>query len=707
MLSIENLRTVFGSTPNGCLILYPDAPRFTIAYANQIYLDAVQRSADIIGKGVLEAFPENGVPTASAEYLKSALQEVMEQRTVHKTPVFRYDITNRENETAEAHFWICDTYPLLNDLNSIEFIVRIPTDVTQLISEHVQNAKSGEIKIQDANNPLFADSPDAVFTMDLEGRFLTVNKKLVEIAEFPEADLLKASYDSFIHPLDQQLVTAHFDRARNGEIGNFEAAALSASGKDFLLKITYLPIFLSNIVVGVYIIAKDITAVKQAEIRLEAYNQRIFNILESITDGFVAVDRNFTVNYWNKEAERILLKSREDAIGKNLWELYPQTVTLKFYSEYHRALEENVSIQFLEYFKEVNSWLEVAVYPSEDGLSIYFKDITDRIKGEDQLIQAKEQYQDLFDLSPMPTWVYDRETLAFLDVNKAAIAHYGYSREEFLSKTLKDIRPAEDVENLLQFIKNKDIPNRNSKDIARHVKKTGEVISVEVEGATISFHGRTARLVLVMDITERIEQELQITESIERYNMVSKATSDAIYEWSLLKRTLTWNRGFETLFGHEYSSTEDDDRWFSRLHPEDKPGIMKAMNEAFAARQRKITQEYRFRCADGSYKFVLDRSYLIYGDSDKPIRIIGAIQDITDRLNHIRKLEETNKKLTDISWLQCHVVRAPLARVMSLTDLLNYDETDQDKKELLHRLKNSADELDAVVREIIERTEGI
>lgn len=579
MLSIENLRTVFGSTPNGCLILYPDAPRFTIAYANPVYLDAVQRSADIIGKGILEAFPETGVPTVSAEYLKSALQEVMEHKTAHKTPVFRYDITSMDNETTEAHFWICDTYPLLNDLNSIEFIVRIPTDVTHLIPEHVQNAKSGEIKSQDANNPLFADSPDAVFTMDLEGRFLTVNKKLVEIAEFPEADLLKASFNSFIHPVDQQLAADHFDRGRNGEIGNFETAAVSASGKKFLLKITYLPIFLSNVVVGVYIIAKDITQIKQAEVRLEAYNQRISNILESITDGFVAVDHSFTVNYWNKEAERILLKSREDAIGKNLWDLYPETVKLKFYSEYHRALEENVSIQFLEYLEEVNSWLEVVVYPSEDGLSIYFKDITARIKGEEQLIQAKEQYQDLFNLSPLPTWVYDMETLAFLDVNKAALEHYGYNREEFLRKTLRDVRPAEDIDNLLQVIKNKGLSSQNSTGIARHVKKSGEVISVEVEGANISFQGRTARLIVV--------------------------------------------------------------------------------------------------------------------------------RDITDRLNHIRKLEDTNRKLTDISWLQCHVVRAPLAQVMSFTHLLSYDERSREKKELLNCLKDAADELDAVVREIIERTEGI
>jgi PAS domain S-box-containing protein len=579
MLSIENLRTVFGSTPNGCLILYPDAPRFTIAYANQIYLNAVNRSTDIIGMGVLEAFPDVWSHTANTDHLQPALQEVMHERTVHKTPVFRYDVSDPETDQMEAHFWICHTYPLLNEFNSIEYIVRIPTDVTQLISEHVQNGTSGKIKLQDADNPLFADSPDAVFTMDLAGKFLTVNKKFVEIAEFPEAELLKVSYQSIIHPADLERVARHFDCARNGEVGNFEAAALSSNGKEFRLKITYLPIVLSNEVVGVYVIAKNVTEIKEAERKMEAYNQRISNILESITDGFVTVDHSFTVSYWNKEAERILLKSREDVIGKNLWDLYPEAINLKFYSQYHRALQENVSLQFEEYLQEVDSWLEVAVYPSEDGLSIYFKNITERINGEEQLIQAKEQYQDLFDLSPLPTWVYDMETLAFLDVNKAAMEHYGYSRDEFLSKTLRDIRPPEDVNHLMEVIKNEVITNQFAKSTSRHVKKNGELIFVEVEGATISFHGRTARLVLVIDITER--------------------------------------------------------------------------------------------------------------------------------LNYVRELELTNKKLTDISWLQCHVVRAPLAQIMSLADLLNYDEIAREKKELLNCLRNSAAELDGVVREIIERTEGI
>src|SRR5690606_40607456 len=92
----------------------------------------------------------------------------------------------------------------------------------------------------------------------------------------------------------------------------------------------------------------------------------------------------------------------------------------------------------------LNKWIEASCYPSSNGLSVYFKDITSRKNNEEQIIKERQKYQNLFSLSPIPMWVYDIETLKFLDVNDAAVQHYGYSREEFLSLTINDIRPKED-----------------------------------------------------------------------------------------------------------------------------------------------------------------------------------------------------------------------------------------------------------------------
>jgi len=126
------------------------------------------------------------------------------------------------------------------------------------------------------------------------------------------------------------------------------------------------------------------------EQRLIDYQRKISNILESFTDGFFEVDEFWVVTYWNKAAERILMMPRAEIIGKNLWQAYPEAMDLKFYPEYHRAVADNVSVRFEEYYEQNQLWIEVAAFPSGRGLSVYFKDITERVN-QVKAIEAQNQ----------------------------------------------------------------------------------------------------------------------------------------------------------------------------------------------------------------------------------------------------------------------------------------------------------------------------
>ncbi|PKP32291.1 MAG: hypothetical protein CVT99_06020 [Bacteroidetes bacterium HGW-Bacteroidetes-16] len=138
----------------------------------------------------------------------------------------------------------------------------------------------------------------------------------------------------------------------------------------------------------------------------------------------------------------------------------------------------------------------------------YVVDITKQKNSEKELIKSEEKYRLLFDNNPQPMWIYDLETLAFLEVNQAAIKHYGYSKAEFLSMTLKDIRPEEDIPALLEDIKNTHL-NLNSAGEWRHLKKNGELIDVEITSHSVIFNDRKARHILVNDITERKRVQLE------------------------------------------------------------------------------------------------------------------------------------------------------------------------------------------------------
>src|SRR5205814_6555 len=111
------------------------------------------------------------------------------------------------------------------------------------------------------------------------------------------------------------------------------------------------------------------------------------------------------------------------------------------------------------------------------------RDITDRREAEESLRESEKQYRLMFDSNPNPMWIFDRETLAFLAVNDAAIRHYGYSCEEFLALTIKDICPAEDVAGVLEVLQREA---KGTQEIWRHRKKDGSPLQVEVKWSPIS-----------------------------------------------------------------------------------------------------------------------------------------------------------------------------------------------------------------------------
>lgn len=681
-------------------------------------------------------------------------------------------------------------------------------------------------------HPLFNEYPDPVFTMDLKGNFVSVNKSLVRLAECSKEEVLKMSFTSFLLPEHLEDIFEIFKRATAGEIQDFETDVISSKGTLRTLSIKNIPIVSGGVVKGVYAIAQDITETKKTERKLSEYNHRISTILESITDGFYAIDKNSIVTYWNREAERLLRVPKSKIIGKNLWEVFKEAVPLKFYTEYKISIESQVSRRFEEYFPPLACWYEVTTFPSEGGLSVYFKDITKRKKTEKELRVQKERYKDLFNQSPLPQWVYDLDTLKFLDVNKAAIEHYGYSKEEFLSMTIKEIRPPEEIQALEDILKTEVRPKNFHRAVVVHQKKTGEKIMVRVDGNPINYKGKNARLILAVDetdkikatealqasekrfkamvqdgsdliailnkngnysyvspnsklvfgiedkdlinqnifslvheddkqlladkllilsngqhikvppfrlkdsegsyrwiemlitdmsddaaisgiianardITQRMQNNLKTQESIERFNTVSKATSDAIWDWDFLTGQVDWNKGITGIYGHKHTSYSHN-WWLDHVHPEDVQKLVEKLDSLIKNKESKMITEYRFQCADGSYKFVLDRAFLIFSDNGEPKRMIGSMQDISERINYIQSIEEQNERLRDIGWIQSHLVRAPLARILGLSKLIYDKDTDAElRKELLSYLDISATELDNVISEIVKKSEEI
>jgi len=178
--------------------------------------------------------------------------------------------------------------------------------------------------------------------------------------------------------------------------------------------------------------------------------------------------------------------------------------------------------------KSVSEGISDYLLKDELNAAMLYKSIIyaiERTKTVAELISSERRYSDLFDLSPQPMWVFDSETFKFTQVNKATIALYGYSEEEFLNITLMDIKMEEDIPKAILGLRSKNAQKGVYKDLTKHRKKGGEIIEVEISSTPITINGRRFRSVVAIDVTEKNQYENKITRAIiktqedERYEI--------------------------------------------------------------------------------------------------------------------------------------------------------------------------------------------
>ncbi len=260
---------------------------------------------------------------------------------------------------------------------------------------------------------------------------------------------------------------------------------------------------------GAVVAHSDVTARKIAEITLRRKEQDLAATLKAVPDMLFEMDAQGTYLACHSRCTE-LLATQGDFLGRRVAEvLPPETAAIVEAALGEAAAQGHASgHQIAMALPQGTAWFELSIArremtPGEAArFMVLARNITERKQGEQALRDSEARYRELFDSNPEPMWVYELETLAFLAVNNAAVVRYGYSRDEFLAMTLRDIRPEAERPRLAQHMSQAEQGPR-SPGLWFHRCKDGRLMTVEISSQTLAFGARQARLVLARDVTER------------------------------------------------------------------------------------------------------------------------------------------------------------------------------------------------------------
>src|SRR5437870_5442826 len=302
----------------------------------------------------------------------------------------------------------------------------------------------------------------------------------------------------------------------------------------------------------------------------------------------------------------------------------------------------------------------------EDGQVMYYVgilvDITARKHAEEVLRQNEASFRLLFAGNPLPMWVYDLATLHFLEVNAAAVAHYGYTREEFLAMRITDIRPREDVEHLVANLA-KPRPVLQSSGEWRHRCKNGQVIDVQIESHAMQFAGHNAVLVVAQDITDRKRAEEALAESEEQYRYLFENANDAIFTIDLKGNFTTLNKAAELLSG--YLRGEALQKNIADVLPPDHLATARAMLTSKVTGGDPTRYEVELLTKDGR-RVPVEIATTLISRFGQPLGVQGVGRDMTESK---RAEEEIKRHLNRLTALRA--IDVAIASSLDLSLALN------------------------------------
>jgi len=468
-------------------------------------------------------------------------------------------------------------------------------------------------------------------------------------------------------------------------------------------------------VIGAVALNRDITERKKMEEALRLSKNHLQNILESISDTFISFDQDWNIVYVNQKAADILGTTPEELIGKNAWSVYPQEKNAAGYLNLLKAKETRQPVHAEYYAPQLNRWLEVRIYPTTEGVSVFSNDITERKQAEETLNYRKALLEAQNEAIP--------DAIIIVDTKGKILSHN--RRFADLWGIPDEIIQNHDDTAALQFAMNQLVdPQEFIKRVNHYYNHPDEIAHEELlfkDGRIIERYGnavigedgtRYGWAWYFRDVTQQRKAEQLIRENEMLLTSITNAAPITLWMTDQEGNISFVNQTWIDWTGHPLPD-QLGKGWTEFIIPEDRPAVWSVFVSAFAER-RYYKTDFRIRRADGRIQWCTSRGVPRYTSEGIFAGYVGSCTDITERKiteqelenkvrERTRELERSNDELQQFAYVASHDLQEPVRKIKTFADLLQRSAlgADEQAASYLNRISASSDRMQSLIRDIL------
>jgi two-component system CheB/CheR fusion protein len=455
-----------------------------------------------------------------------------------------------------------------------------------------------------------------------------------------------------------------YSKAFNGQSYTIETIVPETENSDIkYIETSFNPIYFNNIIEGIACYSRDVTQSRVYQKEITEYNKKLKTAQKIANMGYWELDLIKNQLFWSEQVYAIW------GVDKNNYEVNFDNFIKSIHNDdlntfnihYEKTFNDLEPVDFEHRITLPDGTIK---WVHELGNIIYNSDKKPiRLEGTVQditqqklaILELEEQNHFITTaLENLPIGIavnkIDDGTATLM--NKTFADIYGWPEKEltnlesFFEKVYPDPIYRKQIKDQIISDLQSAEPNRMNWEGVKITTKKGKQRIINAKN--IPLYDQNLMISSVLDVTEKALAEEQLLISNERYEYVTKATYDAIWDWDFKTGHLYWGDGFKTIFGYK-NIDKTINSWEKNIHPDDAERVLKGINAAINGSKKSWTDEYRFKKGDGTYAFVKDKGVILRNIDRKATRMIGAIQDITKQKEYEQHILDINTKLRNLS----------------------------------------------------------